>query len=274
MDVAKAIAMLFIIITHVLQRTLPGYVDGWGSSVLLVLGVPVFFFLSGSSHGRRNCLTPLGLVIDILKRGFAYFLPIIWFLAFRVWFYGQWSDFSNAFGAFLDNPSYGLWVLWILSWLVLLLDLGLAIPTKNKWIKKGICTSFIAIGYVVMIILRNTWVLYSDLFLGYDLFIYYTPFFVLGIWVGEIWDKKKTWWLELSFLIAGLLIVILASCFNEPFIRINRLEHLPIYYLACLGGTITILGVSGLISRAKWSKPISYAGQFTLEAYMLHLTLL
>ena len=66
MDIGKFIAIIFVVLIHVLQRTLGGFTgnDGWGSILFLMLGVPPFFFFSAYGiikqyvdKGRKRYLT-------------------------------------------------------------------------------------------------------------------------------------------------------------------------------------------------------------------------
>ena len=124
-DVGKFLAIILVVLIHVLQRTVIGFTSesSYISRILLLVSVSPFFLFSGMSYRYKKEVTPLGFIYNILKRGFIYFVPFMWFILFRVWIYNQWPDFNTAMGELMVYPVSGLWVCWILlcpskDWLI------------------------------------------------------------------------------------------------------------------------------------------------------------
>lgn len=273
-DIGKCVAMLFIILIHVLQRTYPGFVSTWGATYMLVLGVTPFFFLSGMSYSYKRPLTPLGFVYDIFKRAFAYFLPFIWFLLFRVLLYGQWVGFPTAFSEILEYPVSGLWVCWILVWTVLFVDIGLFIA---HWIPRAkvICVALsLAIAFCILIALRKSEVIPSDHFLGYDYFIIYVPVFLVGYLAGKYVFSVNKKPIGVICLLIGLGGLIPVAMFNTNIITVTFLQSKWMFYLGCLCAIIAFYGFITLVRDLSWSRVLAFGGRYTMEAYFLHLMII
>lgn len=274
-DIAKAIAMLIIVFGHVLQRTMPHYPDTGLSIYLLLLGVPIFFFLSGMSYSNKKALSPLGFIYDIVKRGLFYMLPFIYFILLRVGIYNQWASFDKAWGELMNYPVSGLWVCWILLWINLVTDIGLLVSyIKPKW--TNIITPItLVIGVTTIIILRNCNVIINDHVIGYDYFVVYAPVYIVGYILGNyLYKPNNKLWISVTCLAVGVIGLIPISIFNNNIIRTTFLSSQWMMYLGSLCAVLLYYGLSNLIYKLKASKYISFAGRFSLEMYFLHLMLL
>lgn len=276
LDISKLIAMIFIVIGHVVQRSISGYTSNWVSSFFLLIGVPIYFLISGITINYRKPLSPLGFTYDVIKRALMYMWPVVFFLLLRVGFYKQWPTFDEAFSAFIEFPGWGLWVLWLLVWFNAVVDIALLISYfLPKW-KKLIVSITLVIAFVIFIILRNVNTIPSYHFIGYDYFVIYTPLFFVGFLVG---DKIFTYinkWVSLIGIILGLIGMICISRWSTPFYSggFHLEENLYIFYPACLCVFMFYYGVSTLLAKVKVGTVIGFMGQFTLECYFLHLVLL
>ena len=276
LDIAKMIAMVFIVIGHVVQRSISGYTSNWISSFFLVIGVPIYFLISGIAINYRKPLSPLGFVYDVIKRALMYMWPVVFFLLLRVGFYKQWPTFEKAFSDFIEYPGWGLWVLWLLVWFNAFIDVALLVSYfLPKW-KKLIVSITLVITFVVFIILRNVNTIYNYHFIGYDYFMIYTPIFFVGLLVGDKVFTHINKWVSLIAIILGLVGMICMTRWATPFYSsgYHIEEHLYIFYPACLCAFMFYYGVSTLLSSVKVGSVIGYMGQFTLECYFLHLVLL
>ena len=276
LDIAKFIAMVFIVIGHVVQRSMSGYTSNWVSSFMLVIGVPIYFLISGIAINYRKPLSPLGFIYDVIKRAIMYMWPVVFFLLLRVGFYKQWPTFDKAFSMFIAYPGYGLWVLWLLVWFNAVIDIALLVSFFLPKYKKLIVSITLVIAYVIFIILRNVNTIPNYHFIAYDYFVIYTPIFFVGLLVG---DKAFTYinkWVSLLGIILGFMGMILISRFSTPFYSSGyHIENnLYVFYPACLCAFMFYYGVSTVLSKVKVGEVIGFMGQFTLECYFLHLVLL
>ena len=276
LDICKALAMIFIILIHVMQRSVTGFTNNWSSSVLLVLGVPIYFLVSGIAINYRKPLSPLGFVYDVFKRALMYMWPAVLFLLLRVWFYKVQPNFSLAFKEYMEYPAMGLWVLWLLVWYNALVDIALLVSfILPKW-KKLIVSITLVIGFTIFVILRQTNVIENYHFIGYDYFVIYTPIFFVGYLLGDKIFSFVNKWISLVIFALSLVGAIILCRFSSPFLGsgYHIEENLYIYYLGALCAVGVYYGFATLIERIKIGEPIALMGRFSLECYFLHLILL
>lgn len=276
LDICKFVAILFIILTHVLQRTVPKYTNLNYSSFFLVMGVPIFFFVSGISLSYRKPLSPLGFLYDIFKRALMYMWPFVLFLILRNAFYQQFGNFSKGWSTYMEYPTYGLWVLWLLAWINLFTDIGLLIGYFLPKISKLIPPIVLTIAFIILICLREKNTIPSYHFLGYDYFVIYVPIFLVGYLIGDYIFKLYNKISSIILMVFGLASCFIMCWFIKPFLGTGyHIENnLYIYYLASALALSFYYGVSTLLERVKVGTLFAFFGQFTLEAYFLHLVLL
>lgn len=273
-DIGKCLAMIPIILTHVFQRAIPNYMNGWFSSFFLLLGVTIFFFLSGVSHSFRKPVKPLGFVYYIIKDGLMYMVPFLWFIAMRLWFYGQWGTWDKAWFELMQYPVSCLWVCWLLAFISSVVDIGLLISYFAPKLKKVFVCGLLAIGITVLVILRKNSVIPTDSQIGYDYFVAYTPTYFIGFLVGDLFTKiKKNWILFLSMGV-GLTGLFFATFFGPNLIKVDFYKHIWMFYLCELCSLVFWIGTINLLDKTKLQKPLSFCGRFTMEAYFLHLMLI
>ena len=273
-DIGRFFPMVLIMLLHVLQRTSPGFTKAWPSVYFLVLGLAPFFFFSGLVHAKREPLRPVGFVYDVFKRAFAYFLPFIWFLLFRVLLYGQWVDFPAAFASALDYPVSTLWFCWVLVWIMAFVDIGLLLSSLCPRFKKLIVT-FVLIGaFLVLINLRFMGAIPNHHFLGYDYFVIYAPVFLAGYLFGEKLFSINKIPVSVTCLCVGLGALVPIAMNNNQIIQVTFLESKWMFYLACLCAIVAIYGLVSLLRDHAWAGIFAFGGRFTIEAYFLHLMLI
>ena len=273
-DIGRCFAMLLIFLLHVLQRTYPNFTSTWGSVYILVFSVTPFFFLSGMVYANKAPLRPIGFLYDILKRGFAYFLPFIWFLLFRVLIYGQWKDFPTAFSEILDYPVSGLWVCWILLWTVIFVDIGLLIARACPRFKVLCVALSVAIAYTVLIILRKTNVIGSDHFLGYDYFMVYVPVFLVGYLIGNRVFRFDNLVVSTVCIAVGLGGLVPIAINNLVLIQVGFLSARWMFHLGSLCAMIAWYGLLSIWKNLRWMAVFALGGRYTMEAYLVHLIVL
>ncbi len=276
LDICKGVAILFIILTHVLQRSVPHYTQYWPSSLFLVFGVPVFFFVSGIAVSYRKPLSPLGFLYDILKRALMYMWPFVFFLILRNAFYQQFKDFQDGWSQYMEYPAWGLWVLWLLAWINVFIDLGLLVSYFFPKLYKLFASMTSVIAFIIFICLRENNVIYNYHFLGYDYFVIYVPIFLVGYLFG---DKLFSYYnrnLSIILMVVGFIASFMLTMFVKPFLSsgYHIEDNLYIYYLDSALVIAFYYGLSTLLENVKVGKILGFWGRFTLEAYFLHLVLI
>jgi hypothetical protein len=202
--------------------------------------------------------------------------PFVLFLILRNAFYQQFENFAAGWSAYMEYPAWGLWVLWLLAWINLAIDLGLLVSYFLPKLQKIIAPAILIIAFAVLVCLRENEVIPSYHFLGYDYFVIYTPIFIIGYLIG---DKLFSLYNKISsivLMILGLVATFLITLFVKPFLGngYHIENNLYIYYLASLTAICFYYGISTLLERIKIGRFIGFLGQFTLEIYFLHLVLL
>ena len=276
LDIIKALAMVFIVTSHVMQRSVTNYTQTWVCSLMLLLGLPIYFLVSGISVNYRKPLSPLGFVYDVIKRALMYMWPVVFFLLLRVGFYKQWESFEIAWNAFIEYPGWGLWFLWLLVWFNAFIDIALLISYfLPKW-KKMIVSITLVIAFTIFVILRNVNTIPSYHFIGYDYFVIYTPIFFVGYLVGDKIFEYVNKWFSLVIMVLSAIGVFFLCRYATPFYSsgYHIEENLFIYYLGTLLVTGFFYGVATLLSKIKIGEVIGLMGRFSLECYILHLVVI
>ncbi|MCQ2802911.1 MAG: acyltransferase [Bacilli bacterium] len=277
LDALKALAIFLVVLTHIFQRTIPNYgsTDCWWAQIIYLLCVPIFFFLSGISYSKKKELSPLGFIYDILKRGFLYFWPFLFFILLRMGIYNQWNNVSDAFDELMKYPVSGLWVCWILVFITIVLDIGLLISKLYPKLKKLFVSIMFVIGIVILLILRDKNIIDNDSFIGYNYFIIYTPLFLVGYLIGDNYFKIKKPIISIIISIISLTGLIVLCYYKRKFMSVHFYDDVWYNYLACLLSLGIYLGVVEIFKKLqKTQKILGICGKYTLEIYFVHLIIL
>lgn len=277
LDALKGFAMLFIVLIHVLQRTIPNFVsnDMWYSQILYLLSVPIFFFLSGISYSRKESLTPLGFLYEILKRAFTYFWPFLFFILLRIAIYQQWQNVSKAFDELMQYPVSGLWVCWIIMWLTAVLDIGLLISHYLKINKKIMPVIMISIGLITLYILRRCNVILKDSYIGYNYFMIYGVVFALGYIIGDRYFNIKKPSITIPVSLLAVSGIVILSYFIRTFMLVNFYDDKWFNYLASILAILSYLSIINILKNIpKISQIFAVMGKYSLEVYFVHLIVL
>ena len=271
-DIGKCLSMLLIIFSHVLQRTTPNYVDNWYSSFILLLALPPFFLFSGISHSFRKPVNLKGFLYYLIKDALMYMVPFLWFIAMRIWFYGQWNgSWNDAWNELMQYPVSSLWVCWILVFISMILDIGLFVSYLKPNLKKVFVSTLLVVGLITIIILRKCFVIDIDSRIGYDYFVAYTPLFIIGYCIGDLFTRfNKNLYLYIS-LGVGIVGIFLVTFFGPNLIKVNFYQHIWMFFLAEFFSVLFWFGITNLLDKTKLQKPLSFLGRYTMEAYFLHL---
>lgn len=274
LDFIRGVAIILIVFSHVLQRGMEGYDLEPISTLLFLLAMPAFFFVSGINLGRRKALKPLGFLVDVLKRGITYLWPAILFLLLRTYIYGQWADFPAAWSAYMDNVQVGLWVLWVLALMNGCVDVGMLlanITPKHPKIYGGI---MLLAGYVTLIILRFNNVLLTDTFIGYDVLLLFIPITIFGYFCGERFLGLCRGIFALCWFVVGFGIVMFFGLNCAPYYHSPIEERQFIVYFGSIFPIMALGGLAGLFADKRWLRPVCTAGRYSLEIYLAHLLLI
>lgn len=273
-DFLRGLAIILVVFSHVLQRSIPNYTFEPVATILMLFTMPIFFFVAGINMARRGPLRPLGFLYDIVRRGITYLFPAIVFLLLRTYIYNQFPDFPAAWSAYMDNAQVGLWVLWVLALLNGVLDVGLLLSSITRKHPKIHGAIWLTAAYVTLIILRFNNVIYSDRFLGYDVFLLFTPVVILGYLLGEKMRGLCKGAFNYSWMLLGFSVTILFGLFCQPYYETVIEERQFIVYFCSPFIVMALCGLAGAIGQANKLKMVRATGRRSLEIYMLHLLLL
>ncbi|MFA5894318.1 MAG: acyltransferase family protein [Candidatus Shapirobacteria bacterium] len=271
-DVARGIAIILVIIGHSIQYSVPAFDSNLIFRYIYSVHMPLFMFISGYTlFFSRNRIN-----INFLIKKFNL-LVVPFFSWFIISFYLKNTYLTQSFITrliqLLKSPDYGLWFLWVLFLINIIFILLFFIIDKLKFYELE--DIFIIFGiYLISIIPTNV--------LGLHLVKWYIVFFCIGYFVSKFKTILLKSLVNYQFL-AVLLFVPFAYFWNRttpPSFNLYLGNHFTreivtvitsLYlYLTPLTGIATILSVSNIVSKLKYSNIFIFIGGITLEIYSLH----
>lgn len=188
-------------------------------------------------------------------------------------------------------PEEGLWFLWVLAWINLLIYIGQKISNIVKS----------DLGYVAIAIILNLLQIITKFSLfGFNLIVWYYFFFVVGYRVNYYWEKRSADF-KISTKILGLIFFanlilfwefpvtlilekpVFETMHENSFSKLSILYEKIIFlflkcYLIQLTGIISIITISSFLRKKLPfkisninSQFFSFIGKKTLEIYAIHI---
>lgn len=274
LDIIKGFAILLVVLVHVLQRMINDFNDTFYASFLIVLTLPIIFFISGCTHSLKTPFKIKHLPYESLKHAFNYFWPFFTFIVLRILIYQQWDNLKDAFDTLMQTPVSGLWVLWLLSFISVLTDIGLCISSYIPKSKNIIVSSILILGLFILVVLRANFVIVSDYSIGFDYFMIYTPIYILGFVIFPTIQKiNLSRFVSLLLIFTNLLLII--TCVNEYPIYglVTYFEYYNVVYVINIFPLLMYMGIINLI-KSKKVKILPTLGKYSLEIYYVHLMIL
>lgn len=227
------------------------------------VGVDLFFFLSGSSLGRRKKMEPVPFYLNRLKTIYFPFAVLCcvcavykrWALSRLVSVLVGWELLQRNGGAFL----------WYFSGLMLLyLFVPLFAKAKEKW---G-CKAFfllMAIWLAIAVVLQYA--------LGYkkiSILLMRVPVFLLGFF-PELWEKIRLGKWKAPVFLAMLAVGWVLTVRYGALYRLNK-PLADFYYIVTLPRTLGIVGLFQLLpDHPAAFRPLEFIGRYTAELYGLQM---
>lgn len=275
-DIAKGIAIILVVVGHVIQfgSTGEGYWSNRLFQIIYSFHMPLFIFLSGyvSVKGIINKKLMdtiknkfLTLIIPFLSWGIVMFLysntkKIVFNTAAE----------TNVIKYLIDvvlYPGKGLWFLWVLFFLNILLALPIKLAPKYSMV--------------------NSIVLYLFLLLlpSYDLFYVFMikwlyPFFFIGAYLSMHRQKTVKINKPISIIFAVLFPILLIWWDKNDYVYISKMRFSEIpfnnflnfsyrYLIAFAGISLVLILSKYIMNSLKAMKIFNKTGSFTIDIYAL-----
>jgi fucose 4-O-acetylase-like acetyltransferase len=262
LDAIKAFAIFLVVLGHILQKTILNFDDNYLFKFIYSFHMPLFIFISGfvtyRVDGLKNRYLSHKFMILILPY-FSWFL-IIMLISF---FNGSLQDKTQILD-FLLYPDNGLWFLWVLFWMHLVLYICYSVSEKYT-------TILLSLFYIIYFLLIFTSGI--DNILCVKTFAFLFPFFFLGYMSNKDINLFKTviskWWVLLPFMFFLPIFWHRTNKLTISFISLNPI--LITYLYKFLLGFIGIIVVFGFfLTIKKFNKYILTIGKNTLPIYAMN----
>lgn len=260
-DAIKAFTIFLVVVGHILQKTILNFDDNYFFKFIYSFHMPLFIFISGFLSYRTS-----GLKQGYLRSKFlALLVPYFSWL-----FFGILLNLIN--GSFrtenimsnLLYPDNGLWFLWVLFWIHVILYICYSISKKYTFV----LLSVFYLLYFFSIIISKV-----DNIFCFKTFAFLFPFFFLGYISNMKLDffkiAIKKWWVVLPFV---FILPVFWHRTNEITIAyISFAPVLVIYLYKFIAGSIGVFVVYGLFfSINNFKKELLVVGQNTLPIYAMN----
>lgn len=275
-DFIKGVAILLVIFGHTITNITTGYENTVIYRIIWVLQMPLFMLVSGYITKYSKPITSFKqLALFLLKRTMAYLLP--WFtftFVIRGFLCGEPGFFNIKH--LLFNMDIGYWFLFSLWSICVFVGIARYISVKITHKENKILKMSLLIGMVLifMVLLFFMGIVFGFSFLCIKLTLYYFPFYLLGLIVGEfseiIGSKKNKIWLNVLLAIAFVVFVFIILNINI-FAENNILYSTIFRVVASLFGCLLVFCTfSRFKENNKVYKAVVYTGKKSLELYLIH----
>ncbi|RAJ08557.1 fucose 4-O-acetylase-like acetyltransferase [Chitinophaga skermanii] len=203
-DAIKGFAILLVVLGHAIQYNMPGAFD---QSILFRMiysfHMPLFIFLSGYvSFGTFD-----GSWKKLQKRFGTLLVPFFaWFIVSYFFYFNTKASFLVELKRVIMEPDYGLWFLWVLFWLNVILFLAMRVTKKyEEWAMLGI----FAIIYLGKSVLKT-----GAADFGLNLIVWYLLFFLTG-YAAKKHHVLRAQAKPYAAILCGILYVVLFAYWDR-----------------------------------------------------------
>ena len=261
-DALKAFAIFLVVLGHFLQTTILNFDENYLFKLIYSFHMPLFVFLSGYLSYRKD-----GLKKDYLKRRFlSLIVPYLTWMILSSIISGVTSGFnfiSTVLNIFF-YPDNGLYFLWVLFWMHLVLYCCSFVP------RKYFLTLLIVIAFLVTLI---PFAFSFDNFFGNKIFASLFPYFIIGYLVRQYGNKTNFIFKSWYFLLPLFLFLVYfwhrtdALDFNHYLVSSKLFIFIYKIIVAIIGIIISV----GLFRKIKtYYKAILLLGENSIAIYAMN----
>lgn len=275
LDFIRGFAILFIVLVHVLQRYVINFNNHFLISFFIALSAPLFIFVSGVAYSYKESISFKSLPFQIIKKCFNYFWSFLLFLILKTYLIGRWQNLTIAFGEVISATSVGLWILWVLLFISIVVEVGLSFAKLFPKYKNYFVVSLLVIGMIILYYLKINYVIvYLDA-IAYDYFMLYIPIFIIGFVFGQkILHLKLRKSISYILLPSSLLSLFFLSMAFPFFAIYNFLYYWPKLYVLIFFSFFFYLSLISLLKEKRIYFWFIRLGKISLEIYFVHLIFL
>lgn len=278
LDNLKGIAILLVVIRHVMQANIADCSQTFIGNAIFAVQMPLFMIIAGyfSITSDKYYSSKTEIWNYIKKRSIHYILPFFsWYIVVYVLLRGFYNrNVLEALKILVNNVDVGLWFLYVVFVLSVVIVIARAICTRLKFTSKtGILPILTGGGILLPLLVLGR--IYGMRFLGINLLLYYYLFFALGYFLfcnknlitGAFTSQKTAGALG---VIAGVIFVWIICAHNIE-LAPDGVINICLRVIAAISGCTAIAVMVYLLSQNKRNKWLSSIGQNTLEIYVVHV---
>lgn len=280
LDFMKLIAMIFVSVSHVIQRTIPNIINTPLFDFFYRLHMPIFFFVSGFLLKRIVSFKELAL--KIVKRFFNYVYPAVLFTVITVIALPRYSNHNvlywlKEFVLRTDSFYWFLITLFILDFIAYISSYLATIIFKRHKNDRSYLISTIVFLCLFIIPLIAFFHRFGGDFLALDLLLYYAPFFIVGFIISNLKISKAIHINVIFSFVFGVIYIVGFSKMNNWVLNSNfslQEAKFIVYQAVALFGVLSIYYLAMCFSNHKLIARISAYGQYSLSFYLIHVLVL
>ena len=268
-DCIKGILIVMVVVRHVLQFSV---LDEGGivGNVIWAVQMPGFMFISGFFSAKAvNSFHDL--IIREKNCFLRYFIPFIsWFFLVDVLILGKYKrNFLIGFESLISHPEYGLWFLWVVFVLSIVINVCNYIFTRHNALVKCIGTGVVFFGSLLALAVMS--IIYGNTsFLGMKYVLYYSLYYYVGWLMKCINPSIPNGIKEIAlcfFVVLFFYIVLnydLYHCEDNVF-------SIGLRIIAAFSGNYLLFSVVAYSEAILTRLRSNIFGRYTLEIYATHI---
>ena len=273
LDILKGLLIIIVVIRHVFQVVALDTDVDYLSNLMTVVEMPLFILISGYFGGKSLLVENRGLLGVIAKKTVSYLVPFIsYFIIFKMIF-SPTTDLAGSLNALLHNITLGLWFLFVVWILSIILNIAIYLSSRiqsSKMIKVAIF-SIVFFGLVGCCGIIG--LVFGFDFLGAKYVVYYSILYYLGYLFHYILDIKKLLTNDWFGAICTAVFFIGAYYFKIILLPDNPVV-MGIRIILALAGSCVLYRTALYLSEKGKTFKLDIIGIFTLEIYYVHSFLL
>lgn len=264
---------MLVVLGHIFEYSVSDWNHNILQNLIWAVQMPGFMLISGY-FSFREVKNNRKLMTDFRKSVERYLLPFLsWFIMVSVLLLGNYErNVLNGMRSLIWSVDCGLWFIWVVFVLSLLIGLCNLVREKLKSFVKQLMAVAMTVGvcYVVLLTLAK---LTSINFLGIKFILYYGLFYGLGWfikWTQAFWKKQKIFFYDILAFIC--LCVFAAITFNVNLYQIDdNLVGIILRFVAGVTGNFIIYYVVKKLTPQLQKAKLEWVGMYTLEIYVTHM---
>lgn len=271
LDCYKGVLMVLVVLGHVFQYSVSDWNYNIFYNLIWAVQMPGFMLVSGY-FSFKEVENGKNLMIDYGKSVERYFLPFLMWFILSVLLLGDYErSLLRGLISIVWGVDKGLWFIWVIFILSLILGLCNLVRSKVSGFKKQVLSVAVVFGgcYGVLFVLAR---LFSVNFLGIKFILYYGLFYGLGWlirWGQGFWENYKGYFYDTAAFICICIFTVIVFNVNLYLID-DDLHGIALRFIAGATGNYVLYYVIRKMVPQLQKIKMEYIGMYTLEIYVTH----